>query len=76
MKRGTDHVWELVKYATDAAFYFRCKCGFHYPCAEKLNDPYRAYPYCPNCGARKKWHTTEVREINKLPSEDKIKIRK
>ena len=33
MKRGKDHVWELVKYIGDLAIYAKCKCGYHYNCS-------------------------------------------
>ena len=69
-KRGTDHIWQLVKYGGDIAIYARCKCGFCYPCSRNkiLEDgtcsleqvPTVFYLYCPNCGARKKWRTNDI----------------
>lgn len=70
MKRGTDHTWQLVKYKEDMAIYAKCKCKFRYACSEnKRNEdgtfsfkqiPTLFYPYCPNCGARKKYYTDEI----------------
>lgn len=69
-KRGTDHVWDLIKYRGDSAIYAKCKCGYHYNCGRNRRDDYEAwsltqvptvfYPYCPSCGARKKWVTEEI----------------
>lgn len=80
-KRGTDHTWQLVKYNVDAAIYARCKCKYHYRCStDDINEdgtsnpfhqvPTIFYPYCPKCGARKKWVANEVRRIDKYSFED------
>ena len=80
-KRGTDHTWKLVKYNGDASIYARCKCKYHYCCSTmKINkDGSRnvfhqvltiLYPYCPVCGVRKKWYSTEITKIDKYEFED------
>lgn len=80
-KRGTDHTWQLVKYNGDCAIYAKCKCKYHYCCSTSARDedgflnpfnqvPTIFYPYCPVCGARKKWHTYEIEKINKYEFED------
>lgn len=77
-KRGTDHTWQLVKYKTDSSIYARCSCKYHYPCStnEMKEDgsfhqvPTIIYPYCPNCGARKKWYTNKIKNIDKYYFED------
>lgn len=68
MKRGTDHNWQIVKYKGDIAIYAKCKCGFHYNCggSKRGQDGVwsltqevkseKIYPYCPFCGARKKYY--------------------
>lgn len=76
-KRGTDHIWELIKYRGDMAIYAKCLCGFRYNCSHnKINadgqlvveaDTY--CPYCPHCGARKKWHTDDIQKIDKYSFE-------
>lgn len=79
MKRGTSHLWEIVKYQGDAAIYARCKCGFFYSVSlfEKDDsgwrpptkaDPQRLYNYCPQCGARKTKYIPEVKKLNIYPS--------
>ena len=64
--RGIDHVWELVKYKHDAAIYSRCKCGFRHQVNEGIGvfNPERLYPYCPNCGARKKRYIDEIKKLD------------
>lgn len=80
-KRGTDHTWQLVKYNADGAIYARCKCKYHYCCSTAAveenggRNPFRQiptifYPYCPVCGARKKWRTDEVQRIDRYEFED------
>ena len=79
-KRGTDHTWQLVKYNSDGAIYARCKCKHHYNCGRsKRNEdgswspiqvPTVFYPYCPMCGARKKWYTEEIKRIDKYEFDD------
>ena len=70
-KRGTDHTWQLVKYLGDIAIYAKCKCSFRYCCSQGCTPgelkqiPKVFYPYCPNCGARKKWRTTEIERLDK-----------
>ena len=69
VKRGTDHNWEIRKYRGDIAFYARCKCGFYYCCSSNVRNGdgsfslkqyiSKLYPYCPVCGARKKWYNKE-----------------
>ena len=78
-KRGTDHVWQIVKYAGDISLYARCKCGYHYACSKNKRNPdgtwsfeqeiSHLYPYCPVCGARKKRYTEEVQKIDKYAFE-------
>lgn len=81
MKRGTDHTWKLIKYNGDVAIYARCSCKYHYCCSISGKDPSGNYNpaiqvptifhnYCPNCGARKKWHTDEIEKSNKYEFED------
>lgn len=64
-KRGTDHTWELVKYSGDIAVYARCKCKFRYSVGDmrEQNSDYLFYPYCPMCGAKKKWYSDKLRKI-------------
>lgn len=80
LKRGTDHSWKLVKYKGDIAIYAKCKCKYHYNCSRggvgsnNSGDVFKQkpsifYPYCPMCGARKKWYTEEIEEINKYEFE-------
>lgn len=74
-KRGTDHSWRVVKYQNDGAVYARCKCGFEYNCgrSRRMEDgswsmaqyPTIMYPYCPSCGARKKWYNEEPERLEK-----------
>ena len=81
-KRGTDHTWQLVKYNYDVAIYAKCKCGYHYCCSTDAIEedgsrnplhqvPTIFYPYCPVCGARKKWRTNEMKKIDKYKYEDR-----
>ena len=63
MKRGTDHNWQVVRYIGDSALYARCKCGYQYNCSFNIKNKDGTlqtntilHYYCPNCGARKKWH--------------------
>ena len=81
LKRGKDHTWQLVKYKVDLAIYAKCKCGFHYCCStDSINEdgsrnpakqePTRFYRYCPVCGARKKYYTTDITKIDKYECED------
>lgn len=70
MKRGTDHWWEVRRYIGDAALYAHCKCGFQYNCASFEKDGWKQtitkiYPYCPYCGARKKWYNEEPKKFKK-----------
>ena len=70
MKRGTDHMWQLIKYKDDICIYARCKCGYDYPCSRSGRNsdetfsfkqiPVIFYNYCPNCGARKKYKSSEI----------------
>ena len=80
-KRGMDHTWQLIKYKGDAAIYAKCKCGHRYRCSTDGYDengkrtpiiqvPTIFYPYCPICGARKKWYTNEIQKIDKYRFED------
>ena len=80
-KRGTDHTWQLVEYNVDIAIYAKCKCKYHYRCStESIEEdvtrnpfhqiPTKFYPYCPMCGARKKWYTNEITKIDKYECED------
>lgn len=80
-KRGKDHCWQLVKYKVDLAIYAKCKCNFHYRCSidGKTEDgsynpfnqvPAKFYPYCPVCGARKKYYTNDITNIDKYECED------
>ena len=77
LKRGKDSYWKVGKYQGDVAWYARCKCGFQYRCSSNLRNEdgtwsfkqyiSTLYPYCPNCGARKKWYNEELvdfKEIN------------
>ena len=83
-KRGTDHTWQLVKYKGDIGIYSKCKCKYHYPCSRSgveedgSRNPLRQvptifYPYCPYCGARKKWYTNDIKKIDKYEFEDWFK---
>ena len=75
MKRGTDHNWEVRRYKCDLAWYAHCKCGYQYNCSRPLRNEdgswnfkqYVAiiYPYCPNCGARKKYYNEEPIRVDK-----------
>lgn len=78
MKRGTDHVWETVRYRGDVEIYAICKCGFFYGVSlderedgvwvfPRRLDERKLYRYCPWCGARKTRYTLEVRKIDKFP---------
>ena len=78
MKRGTDHWWEVRRYQGDTALYAHCKCGFQYNCSsyEKDEEGYwkskikYIYPYCPRCGARKKWYNDEPKKFEKYSWEE------
>ena len=71
MKRGTDHHWQTRKYYGNCAIYAHCKCGYEYDCSISKCDEdghwktyiTKLYPYCPNCGARKKWYNEEPIKI-------------
>ena len=73
--RRIDHSWEVRKYKYDMALYARCSCGFQYVCSSsKRNEDgswsfqqeiTKLYPYCPQCGAHKKWYNIIPRKINK-----------
>ena len=78
-KRGTDHTWQIVKFTGDIALYAKCKCGFNYCCsttgrdengywifAKQIIDPYKIYPYCPLCGARKKYYNDDIKKIDRF----------
>ena len=60
--RGKDRNWYVVKYLCNVAYYANCKCGFRYICGSSIGDMgvRTIYPYCPNCGAKKKTY-------NKMP---------
>ena len=69
---GIDHTWKILKFRGDAAFYAKCKCGFLQH-GITANEPgtaifkfasNRLYPYCPKCGAKKKWFT-DVERVDK-----------
>ena len=76
MKRGTDHNWEIRKYKGDICYYARCKCSFQYCCSSSVrihDEPggsqqiiNKIYPYCPQCGARKKWYNEEPIKFDKF----------
>ena len=68
MKRGTDHYWRVIKYKSNMAYYARCKCGFEYGCGNAFPDKgiNKIYPYCPACGARKKWYNTTPETIDDI----------
>lgn len=78
-KRGTDHTWQLVRYKGDGALYLKCKCGYYYNCGRSRREedgtlslkqyPTIFYPYCPYCGARKKWRSENVNKIDKYEFE-------
>ena len=71
--RGIDHHWETRKYKGDGAIYAHCRCGFEYNCSSsKMNEDgswslrqviTKLYPYCPNCGAHKKWYNPEPKKM-------------
>lgn len=75
MKRGTDHNWKIVRYKGDIALYALCKCGFYYHCSTCVRNEdgtwgtkqqvTKIYPYCPNCGARKKTYDAEKTDIDR-----------
>ena len=73
MKRGTDHVWEQIRYKADMGLYVRCKCGFRYCVGNAIQIESEknifTYNYCPFCGARKKWITESIRFIDKFSFE-------
>lgn len=70
MKRGTDHLWTLVRYRGDIAIYATCNCGYSYLCSGNKRNEDGSWSfeqevkwlsnYCPNCGARKKRVTENV----------------
>lgn len=74
-KRGTDHMWQLVRYPADIAIYAECRCGFKYACSHSKRNGDGSwsveqevdylYPYCPICGARKKWQSKDIRKEDK-----------
>ena len=76
--RQIDRIWEIRKYNDDIALYAYCKCGFVYACSsskrkedgswsmEQYIDSNKLYNYCPNCGAHKKYYTSEIKEIDKF----------
>lgn len=74
-KRGTDHTWKLIKYKGDISIYAKCKYKYHYCCSTHESSdiftqiPTKFYPYCPMCGARKKWYTENVEKIDKYEFE-------
>lgn len=78
-KRGKDHTWQLVKYKADIAIYAKCRCGYSYPCSGNTRNengtwnPKQVikyfYPYCPMCGARKKWYSEDIEKIDKFSFE-------
>lgn len=80
-KRGTDHGWTIIKYKGDGALYAKCLCGFHYNCSGSKRKPdgtwsliqeikqEKLYPYCPNCGARKKYYSDIIIHVDKFPWE-------
>lgn len=75
-KRGTDHTWQLIKFLGDIAIYAKCKCGFYFNCSRPESGeswakqvPSAFYAYCPKCGARKKWRTTDIKKLNRYPWE-------
>lgn len=83
MKRGTNHTWEIRKYAYDAALYAYCPCGFEYRCSQAATDEdghwnpfiqeiHFLYRYCPNCGAKKKW-MTETQAMERSTNEATIR---
>ena len=78
-KRGTDHKWEIVKFTGDIVLYAKCKCGFNYCCStsgrdengywtptKQIIDPHKIYPYCPLCGARKKYYIDDIKKIDRF----------
>lgn len=78
-KRGTDHNWNLIKYNGDAAIYAECQCGHYYCCSVEPRDedgswtfkqvPTFFYPYCPCCGARKKYFSKTIEKSTKYSFE-------
>ena len=73
-KRGTDHTWQIVKYKGDIALYAKCKCGYRYVCSENAGTSLKQmvvkiFPYCPVCGARKKYYIDAVMRVNKYSFE-------
>jgi hypothetical protein len=65
MKRGTDHHWHVIRYKGNMAYYAKCKCGYEYCCGSAFPKEIginKIYPYCPVCGARKKWYN-EIPEL-------------
>lgn len=79
-KRGTDHRWQLIEYKGDMAIYARCKCKYHYDCSRSKREedgswsikqyPTIFYPYCPCCGARKKYYTDKIEKVDIHEFED------
>lgn len=67
--RSVDRHWEVRKYLGDEAFYAYCRCGWHYCCGDCLShkepEKWTLYPYCPWCGAHKKWYNDVPKEMNK-----------
>lgn len=73
--RGKDHYWQPVKYKGDMAIYAKCSCGFRYGCynTEGVRTefaPEKCYPYCPLCGAKKKWYKESIIRIDKYSFEE------
>lgn len=74
--RGKDHIWKIVKYKSNLAYYMQCSCGFEDGCSVDYIDDdgnwcvsdevFNTYNYCPNCGAKKKW-ITQVNLIDGSP---------
>ena len=66
--RGVDRSWDVRIYKGDGAYYAFCRCKWYYACGSILDrDPnhWKIYPYCPSCGAHKKWYNTIPKKMNK-----------
>ena len=77
---GDDDTWEIVRYKGDIALYARCGCGYRYVCStsERNEDGTWSskqkvsmlHPYCPSCGAKKRYYSDNVKKVDSYPWEE------